>query len=473
MTLTIHTAEDDERQLALTVEVPEERVEKAMRQAARKLSRDVHFPGFRRGKAPYRVILRRVGRDALRADVIEELLQPVLEEAVELAEADVYGPPSLDDLETEPLVYKFTVPLSPEVELGAYREIRREIEPVEITDEAVDEAMQRVRERHQIVEEVDRAAQLGDIVTIRGKGELVSAPVAADNSEVTDAIEEGEESDESEPGNGVLFDEESVDLILDPDRLFVGTSFAEELVGLTAGDSKSFVLEFPADHEDEELAGRSASFDVSILNVKSRELPELDDSLAKEEGDFDSVDELRSTVRENLIEQAKSAAKNELIERMIDDLLEDATLVYPPAAVELEIDGMVRNFKDQVTRSGWEWADYLKIQGETEEQVRENFRENAIEALRRRLALRQFILEERLTVEDADVDEAVGLRVSRFEDNKELQESMSNYYRSGYGFDMLSSEILMDKVHQRITAILTGTAPDLAELTEEALEEEE
>ncbi len=466
MTLTIETKEDDQRQLTMTVQVSEDQVEQAMRQSARKLGRDIHVPGFRQGKAPYSVILRRVGRDALRADTIDELIQPVFAEAIETSQVEPYGGPSLDNMEMEPLVFTFTVPLAPEVTLGAYREIRKEVEPVSITDEAVEEALEQVRNRHQVVEEVDRAAALDDLVTVSGKGELVAKPADED-------AEEDADEDAVDAAPEVIFEEESIDLLLDSEKLFAGTPFVENLVGLSVGDTKSFNFVFPDDFQSEDLSGREASFEITVLNVKNRELPELTDELAKEEGEYETLDDLRLFLREGLEKEAISNAKNELIEEMTDDLLEDAKMVYPPAAVEAEIDGMVEQFKQQITRSGWTWEDYLKLQGGTDEKMREDFRDSAVKSLERRLVLRQLIVDEDLRVDEADIEAAVEERLSGFGDNVDLRKSMGNYFRTGYGFDMISSEILMDKAYNRIKLILAGEAPELETAAETDGEEEE
>jgi len=465
VTLTIHTEEDDQRQMTVTVEVAEERVQKAMRNAARKLARDAYIPGFRKGKAPYQVILRRVGEETLRAEAIEDMVQPVFEEALEQSDIELYAQPSLDKVEQDPLVYQFTVPLAPTVTLGAYRELRREVTEPEVTDEAVAEALKKVQERHQIVEPVERPVELGDLVSLSGKGVLL--PKVAEEEEKEEGDEAAEETAVAEtaaPEEEILFDEEQTELLMDADVLFPGTPFVEEMVGLSAGDQKTFTFTFPADFDDEELAGREASFDVTILDVKSRTLPELDDDLAKQEGSYETVDELRTSVRENLQKQAESEAKNELIEGVVDDLVADAEIVYPPAAVQLEIDTMVDSLKSQITRSGWEWEDYLRLQGMDEHAMRHEFEDTAVERLQRQLVLRQFIFDEKLTVKAEDIDERVEERLEDFGDNDELRDSMRQYFQSGYAFEMISSEVLMDKAYERMKAILTGNAPDLASL---------
>ena len=476
MTLTIHTEENEQRELKLTIEVDEDRVEKAMRQTARKLGRELNIPGFRRGKVPYNVVVRRVGLEALRAETIDEMVQGIFEEAMEQVEPEVYGRSSFDDMEIDPLVLKFTLPLVPHVDLGDYRALRKEIEPVNITNEAVEEALEQVQTRHQQVESVDRPTAVGDIVAISGKGEIIRVDDADDEAEEVEAEEvESDAKDDVKDFEDVIFNEENIDLLLDADKLYLGAPFIDEVVGLSSGDEKSFTVSFPDDNQDEELAGKEADFEISVLDVKKRELPALDDELAKLEGDYETLDELRTALREQLETQAEANAKNELIEGMIDDMLEKAKIVYPPAAVEVEIDDMVASFKNQVTQSGWEWDDFVKLQGNSEEAIRDNFRENAAKRLERQQVLRHFVLNEHITVSAEDVETAIDKRLEGFGDNDEFRESMRNYFNSGYGFDMISSEIIMDKAHERMTAVLTGNAPDLEALkaAAEAVEDEE
>lgn len=473
MTLTIHTEQDDQRQLKLTIEVPEDRIEQQMQVTARKLAKDVNIPGFRRGKAPYSVILKRIGRDALRGEAVEDLIQPIFEEAMKELDPDIYAPAQFNDLEMEPLVIKFTIPLTPEVTLGDYRSLRKEIEPVNITDEAVEEAIERLRGRHQVLEDVERPAAEGDMVTISGRGELIievtddeESPADDEAETLEDAAEDeadSEDEEDDEDQDDVLFDTERMNLVMDSKTLFPGTPFVENIVGMAVGDNKEFSFVFPEDFEDEDLAGKEAMFNISVLQVQNRELPAIDDELAQKEGQ-ETVDELREVTRKNLLAAAEQEFRNELIEGMIKDMAESATLVYPPAAVESEIDGRVESFKQQVTRSGWEWADYLKLQVTTEEALREDFREAAEVVVRQQLILREFVLSEKLSIKEEDVDAKIAARIAAFSDNEMLANSMRDYYRKGAGFNSISGDILMDKVAERMQAILTGTAPSLEEI---------
>jgi trigger factor len=467
------------RQLKLTIAVDESRVHKAMQQKARELGREINMPGFRPGKAPYDVIVRRIGEDSLRAEAIEDLAQPVFEEALEQENIDPYAQPTLDDIDPKPLVYTFTVPLSPQVTLGDYRALRQEIEPVEIQDEAVDQALEYVRARHQNVEAVDRPAQPGDVIAISGSGRLLAAePAAGDEAATAEdsaaAEDDDTTADDAEtPEEETLFDEERLELLLDEKNLFPGTPFIENVTGLSAGDQKSFRFTFPDEYEPQpEYAGREAVFDVTVLEVSKRELPDLDDELAKLEGDYETLDELRASLRRDLLAEAESNAREKILEDLTDRLLEEAELVYPPAAVETQIDDMVDDFKNRLSRSGWQFTDYLNLQGLTEESLRQDFADNATEILRRRLVLRQFILDEKLRVEAADIDAQIEERVGRFA-NEGVRDSMRNYYGSGRGFELISAEVLSMKAAERARAVFAGGAPDLSALVDDLADEEE
>lgn len=451
MTLAIHAEEDSERQLKVTVEVPEERVQAQMRKTARNLAQQVRFPGFRKGKVPYNILVRRVGEEALRADAVEEMLEGVLAEALEEVDTTPYRQPSLDDMDMDPLVIKLTIPLEPEVKLGDYRTTRKEIQPIEVSEEALEDALEHVREHHHELEDVDRPAEASDMVTLGGEGKTVG--------------------DEEE----VIWHEHETDVIMDPDKTFPQVPFVENIIGMLAGEEKSFQFNFPEDYEEEELAGKHVEFNVKVDKVQSREVPELSDELAQQEGDYETLDELKEGLTEQLQNAAEQQAKSDLLDVMVDDMLTEAVIVFPPVAVESELDGRIENLKEQVTRSGWKWEDYMRLQGETEESLREQWHDEAVEQVRRGLVLRQFVADERLTVDSADIDAAVEERLGQFDDNEELRENLRNIFTQGQGLEMMSNDILLDKVYERMKEIVTGNAPDLdaLEAEDEVTEEEE
>ncbi len=451
MTLVIHSEEDSERQLKVTIEVPEERVQKQMRSTARTLARDVNIPGFRPGKAPYNVIVRRVGEEALRADSIQDILEQVVEEALEEIDVKPFRPTTLDDMELEPFVVKLIVPLEPTVELGDYRSIRKEVVPVQVTEEALNESLEHIRNHHQILEKVERPAEIDDLITISGEGNL-----------------------DDEKG-GLIWREDGSDMVLDAEKVFPEIPFIENLLGMSSGEDKEFRLTFPEDIEDEELSGKSVLFKVQVSNVQSRELPELNDELAQKEGDYQTLEELTEALNEELLKQAEREAKSELMDEVVDEMLAGAVIVFPPAVVDSELDNRMASFKEQITRSGWQWQDWLTLQSESEESLKESWREETIEGVRRGLVLGNFIEKEMITVEMTDIDKKVDAVLERFADNEELKEQLRSIYTQGQGLQSLSNDIIMEKAQERIEAIVTGNAPDLEELAkaEEVSDEEE
>jgi trigger factor len=470
VTLQVHTEENNQRELIMTVEVAEDRVQKVMRQKARTLAREINIPGFRPGKAPYHVILRRVGKESLRAEVIDDMVPDLFEEALTetgVEQQSLFARPSLDDMSDEPLLLKFTLPLPPIVTLGDYRALRREIEPVAIADEAVDKALESVRNRYAETEEVDRPAELDDLVMIGGVGKLL--PQAAETA-AGEAVEEGE-SETAVAQEETIFDQEEVSVILDPEKLFPGTPFVDNILGLSAAEDATFIFTFPDDYDDEALAGREARFEITVRHVQERTVPPLDDELAEKEGAA-TLDELRQNVRQQLQEEAEETAKNDLLEYMVEEVQKEAVLSYPPAAIAQEIDGMIEDFQQQVIRSGWQWDDYLTLRGETEEELRQNFREAAVKRVENRTIVGELLAQEKISIEMEEVDAAIETQLEKYEDER-LREGMREYLRQGDGMTNIMNHILSDKLYERVKAILSGMAPDLSELELIPLEDEE
>jgi trigger factor len=164
-----------------------------------------------------------------------------------------------------------------------------------------------------------------------------------------------------------------------------------------------------------------------------------------------------------------------MLDDFVDEIMTDAEIVYPPAAVELELDNMLASMKEQIERSGWQWADYLKLQGESEENLRQEWQESAVRRIERGLLLRQFVTDERLSVKAVDIDSAVDQRLENYEADDELREQLRKMFTEGQGLEMLSNDILLEKTYDRVEAIETGNAPDLATLEsdEDASSEEE
>ncbi len=446
MTLNIQSVEDEQRQLKVTVEVSEERVQRAMRQMARRLARDLHIPGFRPGKAPYDVVVRRVGEDALRAEAVEEITPEIFTEMLEELDVNPYVQPSLDQLELQPLQLQFTVPLKPVVDLGDYRAIRMSHDPVEVTEEAVNNALEYVRRRHEVVEPVERPSQRGDVLTASRRGVSLN--------------DAGEEK--------VIFNDSRLEIILDDEVTFKGTTFVDQLIGLEAGDDATFAISFPEDYDDPDVAGFEVKFELTVLDVKKREVPELDDELAKLEGDYETLDELRADIRSGLEDEAKGQARADLFDGMIEKIKEGATMAYPPALIEVDVEERLDDLKARVARLEWQWEDYLRLQNQTEEGLKEPWRESAVGRVETNLVLTQLLENEQIMLTPEMVEASIEERTAPITDEK-LRDELRAYYETGAGLDRLRNVLLIDLIVDRLEQIADGAAPDLPpqELSEE------
>lgn len=455
MSLTITKQEDEQRQLAMSIEVDEKRMTGEMKKIARDLARKMHLPGFRPGKAPFGVVVKRVGEEALRAQALEDMLNEIIFEALEEEEILPYARPTLKEMEFKPAKIDIVVPLEPVVTLGDYRELRRELEHPEVTDEAVEEAVEEFIERKTTTEEItDRASAEGDMIKVTGKS--VFAPA---------------EDAEEDADPDVLFEEaDGIEFLLDTEKTFRGTDFVSNLIGKSVGDSVEFSITYADDYEVSDFAGRQVDFDLDVIELKSRIVPELNDELVKEDN-YEDVDEFRAKTREHLENQAFETFRGEVLDEWILDLKKDATLVYPPGAVDAELEDRLEGFKRQISSYGWDWEDYMNMQNESEDQIKENWREDVTVNVENGLVLREFIAAEKLKLEDDEFNALVDERLESFgEMEKSMLETMREVLMGDESRQRMGNELMVRKAFERIEAILAGNAPDLAEL--EAKEEE-
>ena len=281
--MKIETQRQEDCTLNLTVEVEEERVRPALQAAARRLAKKYPLPGFRPGKAPYETIIRHFGEGAVYEAAIEDLGQKIYEEVLEQEKIEPYAPGQLADMQLKPLVLKFNIPLKPEVEVGDYRALRVPYTPPEVNEAALDEALERLRQRQAIIEPVDRPAALGDVVIV----------------DVNAFINEGEN-----PSDFLLADKD-VGVLLEAAAEWPVHGFAEQVIGIRAGETRKFDLPFPQDYPNSSLQGQLGHFEVTCKEVKSRTLPEWSDELAKELGEYESLEDLRAKVRQELQDHAE------------------------------------------------------------------------------------------------------------------------------------------------------------------------
>jgi len=375
--LKVETARLENCQVALTIEVDEERTEQALRNAARHISQRARIPGFRPGKAPYNVVVRRFGKEALYQQVVDELGDSIYKEALEEAGLEPFSQATLTDYQIEPLVLKLVVPIAPVVELGDYRQMRLEPEEETAREEEIDEALRRIQEQNTLWEPVKRPAQWGDlaIVDIEGtvKGELVI-------------------------GN------KGRELILEADSPHPLPGFSEKLLGMAVDEQREFTLTYPEDSENKKLAGQQAHFKVHLQELKEQVVPGMDDDLARTVGDYETLEDLKAELRRDL--QAK--AEERFATRALTALVERSKIEFPSLLLEREIDDWLKDLDLGLKKQGLNLDNYLQMRKLTKEEFRKEISPEVEERLKRSLALGKFVELEGLDIEsDERVSEAL------------------------------------------------------------------
>ena len=345
----------------------------------RQVSNRVVIPGFRPGKAPRRIVEGFMGRESLLTEVLDNMVYEVADRAVKEQELDAVGVPRIDDLELDPVQFTATVALKPEVQLGDYHSTRIEFEQADVDADAVTERLDNIRESLGTWETVDRAPQFSDLATIDLRGTV-----------------EDEET----------WNREDTAFYLDEEGNNPIPGFAEKLVGAELGQEFTFDLVVPEDHRDASISGKEASFTVTVKDVKQRDLPELNDEFAQGLPDgFADLAALRTAVEDAIRQNSEQEAEQQYQTRVIDALLEAATIDLPPVLLEREADHIEGDQDRFLEQANIRRDDFLRSIGKTEEEVRQEAEEEAEQRLRRNFAIGQVTEVEGIEVTEPDIDE--------------------------------------------------------------------
>src|SRR5689334_21532410 len=377
------TTELPESRVRVEAEVGPGELERRMTQAAKLLARNIRVPGFRSGKAPPPVVIKRVGREAVLDEAVRESLGSWYRAAIDDAHVVPVGEPEIDmselPKEGEPLKFSIEIGVRPKATLGDYKGLEVAKREPDVSDEAVAEEVERLRERAAKLEPVERQAQRGDFVVMDFKGTRDGVPFAG-----------GEGRDQMiELGSG---------------RLVPG--FEAQLEGAVAGQELTVTVTFPDDYGSEELAGEVAEFAVTVREVKAKQLPELNDELAEEAG-FDTLDELREDIRSRMAEAETNRIEGEFREAALDAAVEAATIDVPDALVEARARELWDSMLHQLSHQGIDRETYLRISGRSEEETIETAKPDAEQALKREAVLAAVAEAESLEPSEEEMLEAV------------------------------------------------------------------
>jgi trigger factor len=404
--------------IKLEIEVPADRLDRAVRDAVGRLSRRTRVAGFRPGKAPRPILERVLGPTAILDEAVEQVVQEAYRDAilseniVPLANADVE---IVEAEEGRPLRFNATVQVRPEVTLGDYANFTFTPEIETVDDPKVDKVIEELRDQNaQLAAVEDRASQNGDWAVIGFTGTQ----------------------------DGMAFEGGQTDrmpLILGEDRLIPG--FEANLVGMRPGDETEFDITFPEDYPEPTLAGKPAHFKVDLKELREKILPDADDAFAQSMGDYADLAALKADVRERLGRNALDRARHEFSDRIIEHAVANATIDLPDVLVDQEVEVMHDEFRTSLARQGIGEEAYLKATGQTDAELHAEFRPRAEQRTKVLLVLSKIAETEGIDVPDSDVEEQIELARARYQDPKTVR-----YFESERGRNFIRSTLRRTRV---------------------------
>jgi len=423
-------------QAILHIEAEPQEMEESLNKAYHHLVKGIDIPGFRKGKAPRHVLERYVGKEEFQREALEHLIPQLCNQVIEEQKMEVIAQPQIEILQVDPVVFKSTFPLRPQVELGDYQHIRLAPEPAAVTEEEINSVMEQLRERRAVWAPVEHPVSFEDLVTID--------------------IEERSEGNSINSYQGRQFP-----VIKDSPIPLPG--FAEYLVGMEKGEEREFSLSYPDNYELKELAGKQYNFKVKLIEVKEKHLPELNDEFAKSLGQgIETLDALRESTATSLTNVAEERARRDFEQKVIEAVVDLAKVEFPPILVEQEIDRLLSE-RDRMFRRQGGLESYLKTINKTEEEVREQLRPRATERVIQSLVLGKVAEEEKIEVSPAEIDVEIEKMIGSTEENAE---ELHKIFTTQQGRHWVEERLIIEKTVQRLVEIATGNATEDGDSTE-------
>lgn len=399
--LNIQTERIDGHKARLTIEIEGKRFDGAKKKAARKISRQVNIRGFRKGKAPYRLVAQRVGEAVIIEEAVEECGNEIYQQALEESEIAPYGPGELEDFKLDPApTFVFSLSLQPEVDLKAFADVRVDYEPPVVADEKVEEALQQMRQYAiEVLDDALESAALGNRVVVDIDSEFIDGEAADEDDvdDVDDADDGDEEEDDTipEPRKGDVFlHRRDAPVILDPENDPVIKGFVEALVGAKLNEEIEFELTIPDEDRFEAIVGRKVSFRVTVKRIEAIQMPELDDEFAQQVGkelgvELSDVAALRQYEREDMEQEALREARTAYSSEVLDKIAEGADIVFSERMMEDYLDRLMDDLNQDLQKRGMDLDKFIQVTGTTRETLREQRRGAANLALRRNLTMQE------------------------------------------------------------------------------------
>lgn len=377
MSVQVETLEKNMAKLTITV--PADKFVEATKTAYNKNKNRFAVPGFRKGKVPMVMIEKMYGPSVFYEEAANAIMPEAYSEAAKESGLDIVSRPQIDVTQIEKgkdFIFTAEVATKPEAELGQYKGIEVEKTEISVSDEDVDAEIKKTQEQQSREVTVERPAENGDTVVIDYKGTI----------------------------DGVVFDGGSAEghsLVLGSGTFIPG--FEDQLVGAAAGSDVEVKVTFPEDYQAEELAGKEAVFACKVNEVKTKELPEIDDEFAQDVSDFDTLAEYKEDVKKNLIERKENQAKSEKQQKVMDKIIENATIEIPDPMVDTQAENMVDEYAQRLAYQGLQLEQYLQFTGMTVDAFKDQLKPQALKNIQSRLVLEAVIKAEGIEATEDDL----------------------------------------------------------------------
>ena len=368
----------------LTIEVAAEDLEKAMQNAYQKAKGRISIPGFRKGKAPRKIIEQMYGKGVFLEDAVNALIPEHYSKALAECELEIVSQPTIDITQAEPgkaLIFTAEVATKPEVTLGDYKGVEVPKTEINVTDEDVDAEIKKEQEKNsRTINVEDRGAQLQDVVTIDFEGSVDGVPF--DGGQATE-----------------------YPLTLGSNTFIPG--FEDQLVGAKVGDDVDVKVTFPEEYQAKELAGKEAIFKCAVKKIEAKELPELDDDFAKDVSEFDTLAEYKEHVKTNLVERKENEAKRAKEDAAVDKAIENAQMDIPESMLQTQCRQMLDDFSRRMQSQGLSMDQYFQFTGMTAEKMMEDMKPQALKRIQTRLVLEKVAEVENIQPTEEEVNEEI------------------------------------------------------------------
>lgn len=368
----------------LTIEASAEDLEKAINSAYQKQKGKISIPGFRKGKVPRQIIEKMYGKEVFYEDAANTLIPEAYDKALEECEEEIVSSPQIEVTQIEagkPFIFTATVALKPEVKLGKYKGVKVEKADLEVTEEEINEVIERERDNNaRNISVEDRAVQDGDMTVIDFEGFV----------------------------DGTAFDGgkgENYPLTIGSGAFIPG--FEEQLIGANIGEEVEVKVTFPEDYHAENLKGKDAVFKCTVKEIKIKELPDVDDEFASEVSEFDTLDEYKEDVKKKLEEDKAKAAKDAKEEAVIQAIIDDSEMEVPEAMIETQQRQMLDEFAQRISMQGLSMEQYFQFTGTNYQQMLEQVKPQAEKRIKSRLVMEAVAAAEKLEVTDEEYDKEI------------------------------------------------------------------